>query len=52
MWLSGQHGASSASELQSLQASTTHKLTTDLDSFSAWKRGSIVSFVLQLTIGS
>ncbi|KAG2745578.1 hypothetical protein P692DRAFT_20741307, partial [Suillus brevipes Sb2] len=51
---SGQHGTSSASELQCLQPSATHKLTTDLDSFSIWRRGSsaFVSFVLQLTIGS
>ncbi|KAG1759470.1 hypothetical protein EDD22DRAFT_906019, partial [Suillus occidentalis] len=37
---SGQHGASSASELQFLQPSTTHKLITDLDSVSTWRRGS------------
>jgi hypothetical protein len=37
---SGQHGASSASELQCLRPSTTHKLTTEFDTFSIWKRGS------------
>ncbi|KAG2740157.1 hypothetical protein P692DRAFT_20753939 [Suillus brevipes Sb2] len=37
---SGQHEVLSASTLQCLQASTTHKWTMDLVSFSTWKQGS------------